>query len=194
MTGEAITPNGGGGRSDPVDCDRAARALGRLLLGGSTSAPFPPIAVAFMSRRAGCSLAQGRATRALSKHLAVSGCRRCFASPRSTAAHAAPASRFIASRPPGRCSSLASALRRLVVVHLGRDATTRADACSVGRATARRACRTWADRAAGKRLCECRSAWLSGSPGAAGSDAAAAAQTSSGARPAHSRSKQQPRR
>ena len=37
----------------------------------------------------------------------------------------------------------------VLVVHLGSDATARADACSVGRATAMRACRTWADRAAG---------------------------------------------
>ena len=66
--------------------------------------------------------------------------------------------------------------RRSLVGHLGSDATTRADACSVGRATATRACGPWADRAAGKRFSECRSAWLSGSLGAAGSDAAGIAQ------------------
>ena len=37
----------------------------------------------------------------LSKHLAVSACRCCFASPSSTAAHAAPAGRFIDSRTAG---------------------------------------------------------------------------------------------
>src|SRR5450755_3399026 len=66
--------------------------------------------------------------------------------------------------------------RRSLVGHLGSDATTRADACSVGRATATRACGPWADRAAGKRFSECRSAWLSGSLRAAGSDAAGIAQ------------------
>jgi hypothetical protein len=73
-------------------------------------------------------------------------------------------------------SSLASALRRRVVVHLGSDATTRAHACSVARTTATRARPTCADRATGKRFSECRSAWLSGSLGPARSDAAGIAQ------------------
>ena len=56
----------------------------------------------------------------LSKHHAVYVGRCCFASPSSTAAHAAPASSFIACGPPDRCSSLASALTRLVVVRCER--------------------------------------------------------------------------
>ena len=60
----------------------------------------------------------------------------------------------------------------LLLVHLGSDATTRAGACSVARATAARACRRCADRPTGKRFSECRSTWLGGSLGSAGSDAA----------------------
>lgn len=58
------------------------------------------------------------------------------------------------------------------LVHLGSDANSRALACSVARTTAMRARRTCTDRATGKRFSECRSAWLSGSLGAARSDGA----------------------
>ena len=73
----------------------------------------------------------------LSKHHAVYVGRGCFASPSSTAAHAAPASSFIACGPPDRCSSLASALTRLVVVHSRSQGRVRADAPSPARAEAR---------------------------------------------------------
>ena len=68
-----------------------------------------------MSRRASCPLAQGCPAR-LSKQLAHSSVSCCFASPSSTAPTHRLSRASSTCGPPARCSSLASALRPLVVV------------------------------------------------------------------------------
>jgi hypothetical protein len=104
-----------------VGCDRQLgyRRRPLLVLGGSTSASSRPIVVALMSRRAGRPLAQGRGTRVFAS-ISPSPCA-AAASPRQ----AAPPPTEQLPRgpstygPPGRSGSLASALRRLVVVLCG---------------------------------------------------------------------------
>ena len=63
--------------------------LGRSEIGGSTSAPVPSDRCCFDELPRGLLACSRPDEAGLSKHLAVSACRCCFASPSSTATHGA---------------------------------------------------------------------------------------------------------